>query len=148
MEEVLNDFFINRNDKLLKEFDACILLQPTSPLRKAEDLLAAQKIYEDSNASLVLSANIVDPSWQKLFVENEQGNIEPLTGRAPFANRQSLPALYKPNGAVYIFSISEYKETKGFPLRCVKPFKASHESEIDLDNMNDWNNAEKLMETK
>gem|GEM_PF-434123 len=87
-------------------FDATILLQPTTPLRTAQDVLQAVRLYESVGRSSLFSAfeenHICD-----LVSYRKRGDIaipqNPLHNAG--VRRQEHEAIYVRNGAVYITDI-------------------------------------------
>jgi len=81
-----------------------VLLQPTSPLRSLKDLKASIDLFESSGSDIVLTVTSADHSvlkWGELSID---GSFRPLSNmKYIFSNRQSLPSVCKPNGAIYIF---------------------------------------------
>ena len=103
MNMVLKDLFANVNlkDKVI------LLLQATSPLRLDKDIEEAIKIYNSGKFSIVLSVNKVNSSALKQgYISNQE--FIPINNQLLFCNRQDLPNLYAPNGAIYIFSVKDF----------------------------------------
>jgi CMP-N,N'-diacetyllegionaminic acid synthase len=94
--------------------DAVVLLQPTSPFRKAETIKKCVDLYKSEiSADSVVSINNVEgfrPEWMMTISDN--GEISPYA--SPFkyegksvirlAARQSFPDLYRMNGSVWVTS--------------------------------------------
>ena len=89
--------------------DAVMILQPTSPLRRAEDIRASIALLETSGADSVLTVSAVsthvhplrmlrvaDDGTARLFVSGE-----PVRDR--INRRQDLPPAWMMNGAIYLF---------------------------------------------
>ncbi len=91
-----------------KVFDTVALLQPTSPLRTAEDIIEGYKLMNDKSANSVIGVCEVDhsPLWMNTLPEdNSMGNfINPKVVGLP---RQELEKYYRINGAIYIIK-TEY----------------------------------------
>ncbi|MDT4969342.1 MAG: CMP-N,N-diacetyllegionaminic acid synthase [Acidobacteriota bacterium] len=83
--------------------DYIMLLQPTSPLRKAEDIDAAAAIAAEKDADAVIS---VCPTHDHPYISKRIADdgrllnfVEPPKGYLP---RQALPPVYALNGAIYL----------------------------------------------
>ena len=80
-----------------------VLLQATSPLRTPADIRAAVDLFATGAHGLVMSVTEADRGvlkWGRL----EGSRFVPLSSPEHcFANRQSLPPVVRPNGAVYVF---------------------------------------------
>ena len=114
-------------------------LQPTSPLRTAAHLHAAfQTLEKDPGADALMSVYEVDNSTLKSSVKNDAGYLSYVAGR-DYANmnRQKLPTLYMPNGAIYIMKTTLVRKEPRFDGEHTLPFVMSAEESIDLDTMED-----------
>ena len=83
--------------------DAVACLQPTSPLRTAQDVDAAVALAERVGADAVVSgvAAAHHPFWMKQL--EPDGRVRPfLPDTAPVTRRQELPPVYALNGAIYL----------------------------------------------
>lgn len=90
-----------------------VLLQATSPLRRAEDIDAALDLHRRGDGKggfdLVLSATRADAGVLK-WGRAEGVEFVPLSDPAHcFANRAALPPVYRPNGAVYVFDADWFR---------------------------------------
>jgi len=117
-----------------------VLLQPTSPLRSLEDLRASLDLFERSGSDLVLTVTAADSSvlkWGELSVD---GFFRPLSSvKHVFSNRQSLPPVYKPNGAVYVFSAEWLLKNKEIDnAKTISGVKMPDSRSHDIDTLEDF----------
>lgn len=83
--------------------DYVLLLQPTSPLRRPEDIDAAITMARDQQADAVVSVcqPHTHPYWMKRI--DEQGVLRSfLPLEHTYSHRQDLPSAYALNGAIYL----------------------------------------------
>jgi CMP-N,N'-diacetyllegionaminic acid synthase len=124
-----------------------ILLQPTSPLRVDSDIIDAIRIYESNDFDLVMSVSQACNSVLKCGTLIN-GNFQAIrTNSDCFQNRQSMPTLYKPNGAVYVFN-SSWFISNDYSL-CTSNIGASImsiERSYDIDTKQDFENILKEFE--
>jgi CMP-N,N'-diacetyllegionaminic acid synthase len=83
--------------------DFVMLLQPTSPLRTAEDISCAMELIAQNRADAVVSVTAVDahPYWMKR-VDGTGRITDFMPLHKPVTRRQDLPAVYALNGAIYL----------------------------------------------
>ena len=121
-----------------KEYDYLVLLQPTSPLRNSNDIDAAFKVLQNSEATSLIS--VVEPEHHPLksFKINDKGFLEGLVNNNfPFMPRQELPKIFQPNGAIYIVKITEFlKKNTLFTNKTIN-FTMSPSKSIDIDTFED-----------
>ena len=124
-----------------------VLLQPTSPLRSLEDLMACLDLFERYGSDMVLTLTDSDSSVLKWGELSLNGLFQPFAdGKYVFSNRQSLPPVYKPNGAIYVFSaewllihkkLGNAKTISGVKM----PASRSH----DIDTLEDFALCQELL---
>jgi len=92
--------------RLGKKFDTVMLLQPTSPLRTAEDICGAYQVMEDKKAKAVVSVCETEhsPLWCNTLPEN--GCMDGFCHSVVGIPRQKLERYYRVNGAIYLLSVS------------------------------------------
>lgn len=124
-----------------------VLLQATSPLRGPDDIARALSVYDGGAHDLVMSVTEADRGvlkWGRL----DGDRFLPLSDPAHcFANRQSLPPVVKPNGAVYVFDAARMVATGSFTSERIGVVQMPPERSHDIDNLNDFERVEALMRT-
>jgi CMP-N,N'-diacetyllegionaminic acid synthase len=140
--------FIGWLPEALRQQDPCIVyLQPTSPLRTSEHIDAALRRMAELNKSTLLSVTELTVSPYKSFKIDESGQMQSLFDeKLSNYRRQDLPATYIPNGAIYVFRISDFLERGGFPSNGSVPFVMSERESADIDTEDDLALVEKLLE--
>jgi len=91
-------------EELEGRFDAVCLLQPTNPLRAAEDVDAACRLLRASGADSVVAVRPVPahfhPHWTYLL--DAGGALVQAAGRGVAPRRQELPPAFAREGGVYV----------------------------------------------
>ena len=83
--------------------DAVVLLQPTSPLRRGDDIDRAIEVFERTGADTVTAVRPVQdhPYWS--WRDGVAGTILPFYSLEEMSlDRKDLPAAYVENGAAYV----------------------------------------------
>lgn len=142
--------FINELSPSLKLLDPYIVyLQPTSPLRNSSHIDEALKKIESMKRHTIISVNELKTSPFKSFKLDKDGNLESLFDeKLSNARRQDLPIAYVPNGAIYIFRISDFISRGGFPSNGSIPFIMNSEDSIDIDSEADLLRVEQILGDK
>jgi CMP-N-acetylneuraminic acid synthetase len=122
-----------------------ILLQATSPLRKPENILDALKVWwSDRDLDLVMSLTEFDSAILKCGTLSK-GIFKPLSNpEFCFSNRQMLPKVYKPNGAIYVFNSKSFLENGNFKCGKIGVIEMSQESSMDIDSIRDFEKCEEI----
>jgi CMP-N,N'-diacetyllegionaminic acid synthase len=129
-------------------FDVVVLLQPTSPLRIAEDIDGTLEAMERSGAPGCVSVcEATDHPWLT-FGRNEVGVLTGLSAPPPGCSmrRQDLPKAYVLNGAVYAADVTWILKHRqliqpGATAAYVMPAGRSE----DIDTWEDLERADRLL---
>lgn len=127
------------------EFDTFTLLQPTSPLRKTEDILSAYQIFKEKNATAVVSVCEMEhsPLWSNTLPEDN--SLSGFLKSESNKQRQKLETFYRINGAIYMANVKEFlKDTNLYRDNCYA-YKMSAERSIDIDTELDFKIAETII---
>ena len=118
-----------------------VLLQPTSPLRSTADVLRAVDAIAGAEGKLAMGVTRVDSGVLK-YGRVIDGRFEPLSQPEHcFANRQSLPPVYRPNGAVYAFRAGWFRKNGGFETPDIVAVEMNAARSIDVDCIEDLERA-------
>lgn len=137
MEEVLK--YVIEKESL--HDSTLVLLQATSPLRRDTDIQEAIQLYNKGHHDLVMSVVKENKGILK-YGTLENGRFIAL--RKPsycFFNRQQLPDVYAPNGAVYVFSARKFIEASGFPTGKIGAIQMASEHSLDIDTQQDFDSV-------
>lgn len=126
------------------EFDSVCLLQPTSPLRTANNIIEAYLELDEKKADAITSVCEVDhsPIWTMKLPTNL--SMQEYREKSRDIPRQMLGMYYRVNGAIYIRKI-EYSNDIIILDKSEYAYIMSRESSIDIDTVDDFNYAEFLM---
>lgn len=135
------------NKKILQSrCDYIIYLQPTSPLRKKQELVSAlEKIIKEKYSSAWSISKIDKKNHPlKVMILKKSGlTLYDLKGKKIIA-RQQLQDLYVRNGVFYIFSVKELIKKKSIYLSKTLPVILNRKI-VNIDNFIDLKIAKKLL---
>ena len=134
-------------EALGKEFDTFCLLQPTSPLRSTEDIKSAYQLFEEKKAKFVVSlVELEHPlAWCGTLVDGN--SLDGFFNRTDKAIRQANKTYYRPNGAIYICDVSEFKKDQFVYRDKSFAYIMPRERSIDIDSELDFLFASFLLTT-
>jgi len=129
------DAIIDVLEKIDMMYDYVILLQPTSPLRRPDDIKnMIQKIIENDSDASVSVVQLDEPHPYKLKSIDNEGYITPfIDGAISEIPRQLLPKVYALNGALYITKASVILKEKTFLPKHTIPYIMDKLINIDTD---------------
>ncbi len=116
-------------------FDSLVLLQPTSPLRTAEDIDGAVETFYQNNRRPVVSVSEVSdhPILIRTIEQTPEGErLKPLLEGSSTVRRQDMPPFYRVNGSIYINPFEEIRRTTSFNDNPV-PFVVPTSRSVDID---------------
>ena len=141
--EVLDGY--KKNGEL---FDTICLLQPTSPLRTADDIKNAYTLYVDKASFAVVSVCEAEhsPLWCGRLPENNEftGFIRPESNR----RRQEMGKYYRINGSIYIVNLAKFRTDMFLYQGGSFAYIMSQEKSIDIDTLTDFKLAEFIMKER
>ncbi|KLU62649.1 CMP-N,N'-diacetyllegionaminic acid synthase [Peptococcaceae bacterium CEB3] len=135
--------------------DYVLLLQPTSPFRRAEQirecvarmlcaksgpLIPTRPQTPPCDALVGVTEPGQPPEW--MFRAGEEGFLRPLLPAEGAARRQELPATWVLNGALYLIRTEVLLREHTFMPERVEGFPMDRTSSLDLDTPWDWQMAE------
>ncbi len=129
--------------------DILVYLQPTSPLRDVSDIDQAIQKLLDGKAQAIISVYELEKKYLKTFITDKNGRLKgAVNDRYPFMNRQKLPNVYMPNGAIYVITRKTFIKTGQLFSDKTLPFVMSLEKSFDLDTMEDLKKLKKIFTQK
>lgn len=129
----------------LSPHDIVVLLQPTSPLRTGTHTNEALTLFleKQNEAEGLVSVKPADPKY--LMGYTYAGKLLEAVKPDCHVRRQDFPGYYLPNGAVYIFSVANFRSSRGIPRNHVIPYVMPEAVSLDIDSEADLELAEKLI---
>lgn len=129
-----------------EKIDAFVVLQPTSPLRIAEDIDGAVDLFLQKDADSVISytPEAHPVKWHKYL--DPEGRFENIFDDN-IANRQDNRPSYYPNGAVYVFRTSMIRDRKYYTDKSYA-YVMPRTRSVDIDFIEDFEYAEFLIQRR
>lgn len=128
-------------------FDLVVMLQPTSPLRKAADIDACIEICESDGVNSCISVTTAEKSPYWMYSVEESGEMTALLPQPDgFYSRQTLPQAYALNGAVYAAKTDWLVKQGSFFSSDTRAYIMPRERSIDVDTDLDLSLCEILLE--
>ncbi len=123
-----------------------VLLQATSPLRQPDHIRDAVEVFMRGSFDLVMSVTETASSILKYGTAAPEGFFVPVSDPAYcFSNRQDLPKVYRPNGAVYVFDADWLRSTGSLTTNNIGMYEMDADSSHDIDTAADFDLAERLL---
>jgi CMP-N,N'-diacetyllegionaminic acid synthase len=140
---------LDRLGEEVHQYRGLVLLQPTSPLRTAQDITDALALYEARNAPAVVSVSEAEcPSPWIGQLPNDLVMDEFVPAQFRGLRSQDLGHWYRLNGAVYAIGIEEFRREHGFKPKGTLAYVMPRERSVDVDTAFDFDLAEFLMSRK
>lgn len=141
---VLDAIKFYENSKV--EFDAVIVLQPTSPLKSLNDVKGAIRLFSKSDSSTLISAYREETINDLIMYHKEKDRAIALNiNHNQGIRRQDHGSVYIRNGAIYIsktsFIKTEKKIVSDFPLL----YEMSKNNSINVDTYEDLEYVRNIM---
>lgn len=136
---------IDRYHAMGRDFDTYCMLQPTSPLRNAQDIRDAYEIFLSKNANIVLSMEACDHLPVLCNHIGEDGSIEDFVPRGVSSRRQDYAPFHRHNGAIVIADIEARRKDAYMYQARSYAYVMPRERGVDIDAEVDFKYAEFLL---
>jgi N-acylneuraminate cytidylyltransferase len=127
-----------------KNPDIVVLLQPTSPFRKAQHIQEAMELYNPNIEMVVSVKETKSNPYYVLFEQDEHGYLR-KSKEGSFTRRQDCPRVWELNGAIYIINTQSLKAKPLNQFKKVKKYVMDELSSHDIDTILDWRVAEAIL---
>lgn len=137
-EGVVEHFLTTPLGSTLAVSDVIVYLQPTSPFRSSSHVTASLEAMFKAQADSLVSVKDVTEHPAKIVTIDAEGMIQSAPyGADSSANRQQLPSLHYPTGAIYAFTVESFGGERKIPIFGALPFLMSGHDSLDIDNPDD-----------
>lgn len=122
-----------------------VLLQATSPLRAVADIEAAIALHAGGGFDLVKTVTPTNSGILKYGLMEGDRFVPVVDPAYCFLNRQALPPVMRPNGAVYVFDRDWFLGNGGFTTNRIGAVVMPEERSFDIDSAEDFARAEAML---
>ena len=150
-----SDVIIHVIETLEKEgykYDFIVLLEPTSPLRKDDDIDNAIEIIVDTNSISLVSVTNSDKIDLNFIFLLEDNKLKSIFYGSEFnilpINRQDFTIIYYPEGTIYISETSNYIKRKTFYHNETRAFIVEKWQAYEIDDIYDFVCIESILKYK
>lgn len=138
------DFYRNKG----KNYDCIVLLQPTSPFRRPDDIRGALNSFS-SDLDMVVSVKEASSNpYYNSFEEDSKGFLRISKGNGKYTRRQDAPKVWEYNGAVYVINVESLMRQPMSDFSHIRKYEMDSIHSLDLDTLFDWKIAELLIADK
>ncbi len=129
--------------------DYVLLLQPTSPLRSTSDLNTAITMATQQDAVAVVSVSLMNQHpYYAQVIQNDGTLAEFMSTDQAYSQRQELPQVYAPNGAIYLNKRESLLQDRTFVPRKTLAYVMPPERSLDIDTAWDFYLADLILKDK
>lgn len=126
-------------------YEHVLLLQPTSPFRSRDDILATLELYDDSIDMAVSAVETHANPYFTVFLADDEGMIRKAIP-SDMTRRQDCPKAYMLNGAISAINVRSMRERPVSRFERVRCYEMPAGTHVDLDTELDWKWAEFLLQ--
>lgn len=121
-----------------KEYDSLMILQPTSPLRDAEDIKNSVKLFCEKEANSVVSMCECEHSPLLMKAIDENMRLDGFLSDCKQTRRQDFKKFYRLNGAIYLTKVEYFFKYKDFYKENSYAFIMGKRKSVDIDDIYDF----------
>jgi CMP-N,N'-diacetyllegionaminic acid synthase len=130
--------------------DVVVLLQPTSPFRRATHIEEALKLYTGKE-DMILGVKETKANPYYILMEEDELFFLKKSKQLPnnAVRRQDAPKVYEVNGAIYVINAASMRTKQSLSkFERVKKYLMTEEDSLDIDTPLDWKLAEVILSEK
>lgn len=113
-------------------YDAIVCLQPSSPLRRKDEIREAWDRFVDERRDFLVSVTHIDPHYFHWAMNKENGEWGMFFGERFKAVRQRLPQVFRPNGAIKIARPEALRDAGDFFGKNLGVFEMPEETSVHV----------------
>lgn len=132
-------------EKTLGSVEYVLLLQPTSPLRNAQDIDAAWQYMQEQQAPACVSVCLCEHPPQWTYSLSPTGRMHSLWPQVPSGRRQDTGTAYRLNGALYLAQSGWLKQQRSFISPETVAYVMPAGRSVDIDTHDDFLYAQFLL---
>lgn len=125
------------------KFDTIVDLDVTSPLRTAEDIVAAVRLQEETNCTNVITGTPARHSPYFNLVELKD-NIAQLSKPSFFERRQDSPECFDMNASIYVWNRDKFMIDPKLFYPDTRLYVMPRERSVDIDDQLDFDIVEMI----
>lgn len=129
--------------------DIVVILQPTSPFRKVDDIENSIKKFLKINCNTVVTVcEVSHPPYWMYRIKGNDKLVKLMKTKKAIKRRQESPTFYQLNGAVYVTGAKTIMKNQNILKGDVRAYIMPYERSLELDNMFDFKLAKLLIENQ
>lgn len=115
-------------------FDTLVILLPTCPLRSADDVAGAVRLFRERDGRFLMSVTRSDHNPFNAMTLDPEGRLQPCfpdwVGRKP----GTLPSTYRANGAIHVLDVAAFEAAKSYYAQPLLAYVMPPERSVDIDD--------------
>ncbi|GAA0669987.1 cytidylyltransferase domain-containing protein [Rheinheimera tangshanensis] len=127
-----------------KKVDMVAILQPTSPLRDANHIKNAVRLYHEKQAKAIVSVCQLEHPYQYCNTLTADLSLENFIKAENLRRTQELPAYFRLNGAIYLLSSDVFDDFKALYRQGSFAYVMPKNISIDIDDQYDFELAQMM----
>ncbi len=131
-------------------FDIIVLLEPTSPLRKENDIDKAIEIFVKNlnKADALISVGEIHLEIPQIAKKIEKGYMKPFARAEKIYQRQQASKSYFPYGVIYLSKVDTYRTHKTFYQKRIIPYPIERWQNYEIDDNYDFICVEAILRAR
>jgi CMP-N,N'-diacetyllegionaminic acid synthase len=146
MAEVVKHCLEDYESRQANPIEYILLLQPTSPLRSAEDIDAALSRLISTGADSLLSVTPYEGVHPSKMYTLQGNHLQPVASSLWKPRRQELENIFHRNGAIFSCTRKYFVEHRQLWGGVMISYVMPKERSVDIDNLTDMLLAQKFIE--
>lgn len=138
-------------EEMGEKYDIIIILEPTSPLRKKDDIDRAIETFLQSSSTSESLVSVGEVQLENPYIMKiiENSHVVPfLENKQQFHQRQQLPTIYFPYGVIYLSTVKAIRKFGTFYQETTLPYIIERWQNYEIDDICDFYCVESILRNK
>lgn len=133
--------------ELGEHYTTLVILLPTCPLRGADDIRAATRLFAEKQASFLMSVGPYDHTPFAALQLDKDGLLHPYFPEFTGRKGPEMPAAFRPNGAIHVLDVEAFRRERSYFAQPLVAYVMPAERSVDIDSAMDLAVAEAVYRT-
>lgn len=129
-----------------EEYQTLVILLPTCPFRTAEDIRNACALFQEAQASFLMSVSRYEHTPFAAMSLDDEHRLQPYFQKYIGKKSQEMPVAFRANGAIHVLEVAAFERERSYYAQPLIGYEMPWHRSIDIDTEQDLRFAQSLLQ--